>query len=352
MLGTTFTRERDTDAARSSERAPSPASRALETVACPGCGGNQFQSVLNSVDVPEGIEESFGLVYCTTCQLGLTNPRLSIDSLSSLYPQGALSHRFQTRNRRRLRWLEHLALRTHFGYPSQPASATARLLTSVAMWKFHSRLRRRDWIPFRPKARLLDFGCGTAVFRERMRAFGWNVTEINGNARFESLHERLEMNGTNPVTSPNPVLTPGSFDVVTMWQVLQQSPNPRSLVREAAELLSPGGVLIIEVPNIESQTFAEFREHWFGLGIPRHLQHFSPKSLSSMIPLDLLRIVEIQQIGMLEWIKRSVQRAVAAGRTEYQTWFNRGKAFWNEKALHSEIANQADALKIIVERRS
>jgi 2-polyprenyl-3-methyl-5-hydroxy-6-metoxy-1,4-benzoquinol methylase len=352
MIGGTIAHGGGIGITRSFDRADLQSGSALESAPCPNCECRQFHSVLEIPNPLTCAGGTFSLIRCAACSLMLTNPRPTIEALRSFYSEGhAYCDRVIT-NIRRWRWLEHLALRSHFGYPPQPASLLAKMLSNLAMWKFHSRLKRRDWIPFRAPGRLLDIGSGMPFFQDRMQSFGWTVTGID--VIHETDGRQLPPTDQEKTGQRQPLsdLQPESFDAVTMWHVLQQNPNPSQLVRQASSLLCPGGLIVIEVPNIESLTFAEFRQHWFGLEMPRHLQHFCPKSLSRVLPTDQLRIIEIQQIGMRSWIKRSAERAVAAGNIEYEAWLKRGKSFWDEKALRSEIANQADGVRIIAERRS
>jgi 2-polyprenyl-3-methyl-5-hydroxy-6-metoxy-1,4-benzoquinol methylase len=339
-------------AARLFEPVESEPEISLETVPCPNCDCRQFHSILEGSDPLTGIGGTFSLVRCAACDLVLTNPRPTPESLGWFYPEDYSPYQTENAHARRWQWLEHLALRSRFGYPPQPAGPLANLLSQLAMWKFHSRAQRHEWIPFRAPGRLLDVGCGAGAFLERMQSFGWTVTGLDYAADVARRVEQRTGIKVHAGTLPHADLAPQSFDAVTMWHVLEHVPHPRQLVEAAAKLLRPGGLLVIEVPNIESRTFAEFREHWFGLELPRHFQHFSPKNLSATLPSDLLRIVEVQQIGMRTWIKRSAQRAVAAGRNQYKDWLTRGKAFWVDQATQSESANQADGLRIIAERRS
>lgn len=329
-----------------------PVDIALETVPCPNCDSQRFDLILEGSDHLTGLGGKFKLVRCSSCDLVLTNPRPAPESLGLFYPEEYSPYQTETTHAQRWEWLEHLALRSHFGYPPQPASLFAKALAHLAMWKFHARFQRHEWIPFRAPGRLLDVGCGAGSFLQRMRAFGWTVTGLDYAADVARSVEARTGIKVHVGSLPHPALKSQTFDAITMWHVLEHVPSPRTLIRHAASMLRPGGLLVIEVPNIESRTFAEFGEHWFGLELPRHFQHFSPKTLSATLPEDILRIVEIQQIGMRTWIKRSAQRAAKAGRTQYNAWLSRGKSFWVEQAIQSEIADHADGLRIIAERRS
>jgi SAM-dependent methyltransferase len=69
------------------------------------------------------------------------------------------------------------------------------------------------------------------------------------------------------------------FDVVTMWHVLEHVPDPRETLGELRRILKPNGLLVVEVPDSASVTFRLCGDRWLQLDIPRHLQHFTPKTL-------------------------------------------------------------------------
>ena len=67
----------------------------------------------------------------------------------------------------------------------------------------------------------------------------------------------------------------GSFDAITCFHVLEHIDEPVSSIKKAMQLLKPGGILILEVPNIESFGFKLFKRNWYPLDIPVHINHFS-----------------------------------------------------------------------------
>jgi SAM-dependent methyltransferase len=76
---------------------------------------------------------------------------------------------------------------------------------------------------------------------------------------------------------------PASFDVVTMWDVLEHLPNPIETLRKVYALLKPNGKLIVATPNIDSVPARILKENWFPLEIPRHLVLYSPQTVSSLL---------------------------------------------------------------------
>lgn len=329
-----------------------PAEIGMETVPCPGCDGTAFVPLMRARDHLTGLGGLFSIVRCQSCNLVLTNPRPDTQSLGYFYPSDYSAYDSDTTGKQDWwsRTLEHSALRLYYGYPKQPVGPLGWLLAQIAKSRFRDRRSRHEWIPFRSPGRLLDVGCGAGGFLKRMRSFGWSVTGIDLAA---DVAKRVQQEQGIPVhigTLPHPALAAGSFDAVTMWHVLEHVPNPRVVLRSAADLLRPDGMLVVEVPNIASWSFAEFGPDWFGLELPRHFQHFDPETLSSMLPPGRFRNIEVQQIGTRSLIRDSATRAVESGREEYRSWLRQGKSFWAKEATRTETEDQADIIRLTAQR--
>ncbi len=89
----------------------------------------------------------------------------------------------------------------------------------------------------------------------------------------------------------------GPFDVVTMWHVLEHLPEPVAALERAAELLAPGGRLIVSVPNNDSWQARLGGDDWLHLDIPRHIYHFTPRSLT--LARGAGRSSHVERIGHL-----------------------------------------------------
>jgi predicted SAM-dependent methyltransferase len=68
-----------------------------------------------------------------------------------------------------------------------------------------------------------------------------------------------------------------------MFHVLEHLPNPRFALEYAKGLLRPGGMLIIQVPNVSSLQARVFGRRWYGLDVPRHVINYTPKALSLLL---------------------------------------------------------------------
>ena len=74
-------------------------------------------------------------------------------------------------------------------------------------------------------------------------------------------------------------LEPAKYEVITLWHVLEHVPNLQEYISELKKLLKPNGVLIVAVPNFKSYDAEYYNEFWAAFDVPRHLWHFSKKSI-------------------------------------------------------------------------
>ena len=75
----------------------------------------------------------------------------------------------------------------------------------------------------------------------------------------------------------------GAWSAVIFWHSLEHLRQPVRALRHAADLLVPGGVLIIAVPNAASLQARLFGDRWLALDLPRHLVHITPPALLSQL---------------------------------------------------------------------
>lgn len=157
------------------------------------------------------------------------------------------------------------------------------------------RLLRR----FRRPGRLLDVGCGEGSFLAVMAAAGWDCTGIEasgaGAALARSRHQRLVIHEGQLGEAS---LVPHSFDVVTLWHVLEHVSEPRRVLRAAADLLKGDGMLVVAVPNSASWQAKVCGSHWFHLDVPRHRWHFTPASLAHLLATAGFLVVRTRHFSL------------------------------------------------------
>ncbi len=125
------------------------------------------------------------------------------------------------------------------------------------------------------KGSLLDVGAGTGDFCIAASKKGWKVqgVEPNDNARAVAREKGVQL------TSSMSDYKNQFFDVITLWHVLEHLPNLEEQIQELKNLLNPNGALIIAVPNYRSFDSKYYKEYWAAFDVPRHLWHFSQKSM-------------------------------------------------------------------------
>lgn len=125
---------------------------------------------------------------------------------------------------------------------------------------------------------LLDVGAGTGDFLKVAKEKGWQVhgMEPNKNAAKLALEKGIDLKAfLNDFEGKQ-------FDVVTLWHVLEHIPDLEETILKLAALVKPQGTLIIAVPNFKSFDARHYGKFWAAYDVPRHLWHFSKKSMKNL----------------------------------------------------------------------
>jgi SAM-dependent methyltransferase len=88
----------------------------------------------------------------------------------------------------------------------------------------------------------------------------------------------------------------GKWSAVIFWHSLEHLRSPGRALSHAAALLSPGGTLVVAVPNATSLQARVFGDRWLALDLPRHLVHLSPPALLSKIESLGLRVERVSYL--------------------------------------------------------
>ncbi|MDB5209484.1 MAG: class SAM-dependent methyltransferase [Sediminibacterium sp.] len=125
---------------------------------------------------------------------------------------------------------------------------------------------------------LLDVGAGTGAFANTMQQAGWTVTALEPD---DIARENASNKYGLQLQSPENLfrLDASQFDAITMWHVLEHVHDLHAYLTQFEVILKPGGRLIIAVPNYTSYDAKAYKEFWAAYDVPRHLYHFSPKSM-------------------------------------------------------------------------
>lgn len=140
---------------------------------------------------------------------------------------------------------------------------------------------------------LLDIGCGTGDFLQLAQNNKWTVFGIEPN---ESARNIANNKTNNAVFDLEQLLKfpEHSFDVITLWHVLEHLPNLENQIERFKKLLKHDGVLIIAVPNYTSFDASYYKHFWAAYDVPRHLWHFNKASITKLMTKLAMHVITIK----------------------------------------------------------
>jgi len=223
--------------------------------ACPVCHSEKLANYLSTRDYFL-TQEPFSLSKCADCGLVFTNPRPEDVDLAFYYNSpNYLSH--------------------HAGG------------FSITRWiyqflrKRNIRRKYRLIQSFIPNGKILDVGCGTGEVLDFFKRAGWEVQGIEPNEKARLFAEKTY--GLHVSDESELLNLPGeSFDVISLWHVLEHVPNLDQRLSVLKKLLKPNGFLVIALPNLASWDAKYYGKFWAALDVPRHLYHFTPDSFQKL----------------------------------------------------------------------
>jgi SAM-dependent methyltransferase len=132
-------------------------------------------------------------------------------------------------------------------------------------------------------ARALELGCADGRFLRRLARIGWSVSGIE--VAPEVADRARTKYGLDVFCGElTDAGLPDRFvDFVFAGMVLEHVHDPLAYLREIRRILAVDGCCILVLPDIGSWEFCLFQDRWFGLELPRHLYHFSAKTIRHML---------------------------------------------------------------------
>lgn len=229
----------------------------METLTqCPVCGEQQFSTFIDCRDhLLTG--EQFRIVACNSCGFRFTNPRPDAADLGRYYQSS--------------------------DYISHSNSRKGLFNRAYQLIRTYTIRRKRALISsFSEKGSLLDIGSATGEFLSFMKKSGWKVTGIEPDEKtrkFAISEYGLEVLDESGLAG----LKDGSFDVITLWHVLEHVPDLPGRMQEIHRLLKPGGYVFIAVPNSHAWDAEKYGKFWAAYDVPRHLYHFTKDTLKRLV---------------------------------------------------------------------
>jgi 2-polyprenyl-3-methyl-5-hydroxy-6-metoxy-1,4-benzoquinol methylase len=199
-------------------------------------------------------KEIFELYHDETLDMLITSPQPSLENLGRYYEsEDYISH---TDNKRSLfekayHFVKNIALKNKLNLINSEQSR---------------------------KGRILDIGAGTGDFLLTAKNDGWETVGVEPSERAKNIAIQKGISFVNEIDA----LENNSFDMITMWHVLEHVPNLELQIQELKRLLKPTGTLIVAVPNFKSYDAKYYNEFWAAYDVPIHFWHFSKKAIQSL----------------------------------------------------------------------
>jgi len=219
---------------------------------CPICGSVKLQKAFKTKDYFLSQEE-FSICLCKKCGFHFTNPRPVQNALSPYYKsEEYISH--SNSKQGLIGWLYQRVR-------SYTLSKKYDLVSSI-----------------RDGESIMDIGCATGQFLNEFKKRGWNCTGIEPDPESREFAKKtydLKVFGQEKLDE----LKDQSFDVISMWHVLEHVSDLKKRMEELRRLIKDNGSLFIALPNMDSWDAHHYDKYWAGLDVPRHLYHFKKENV-------------------------------------------------------------------------
>ena len=269
----------------------------METLSnCPICNSSEINSFLVCKDHTVS-RETFIIVQCVSCGFKFTNPRPEENKLGDYYKSE--------------------------DYVSHSNTKKGFINSTYQMVRKYTLLKKLQLISkYFKTGNILDIGCGTGEFLNTCKQAKWNTIGIEPSADARKMAVEsfgLDVRDEGEIYN----LESESFDVITMWHVLEHVPKLNERIEDLKRLIKPNGIIIIAVPNCNSLDAQIYKENWAAYDVPRHLYHFTPKDIESVFKKHDLKLFRVLPMVFDSFYVSMLSEKIKTGNTNFI------KAIWN-----------------------
>ena len=228
---------------------------------CPWCQSEKAHTHLSLKDYFL-TQEPFDIMVCEDCGLLYTTPKPSDEKIGDYYKSEA-----------------------YYSHQENKKGFIPRVYEAVKSVN----LKHKIAIATQGKepGRLLDIGCGVGDFLHYAEQNGWQCTGAEP-SEDAALIAKKRIKAEIMLPKDLEKLPDESFDVITMWHVLEHVSDLQWQVNQLNRLLKKGGRLVIALPNFRSYDAQHYKDKWAAYDVPRHLNHFSQDSIAKIFNINSL----------------------------------------------------------------
>ena len=280
---------------------------------CPVCGSQDFEPFISGTDFFL-TGEAFTIIKCHVCGFRFTNPRPEAEDLGKYYESEE--------------------------YISHSDSRKGLFASVYQLVRKYTLSRKLALISkYQQKGEILDIGCATGQFLNYMAEHGWDATGIEPDEKTRSRAIAEYGLKVFPEEQLN-ILEKSSFDIITMWHVLEHVSELNLRMNQLKDLLKPEGTLIIAVPNCNSYDAKIYGKFWAGYDLPRHLYHFAKEDMKLLLENHGFTIVNIMPMRFDAFYVSLLSEKYKSGKMRWLPALWNG--FWSnmksgEKNGHSSL---------------
>ncbi len=207
--------------------------------------------------------ESFAITQCANCSFLFTNPRPVEVDLSKYYKSEAyISHTNKATN------LVNFTYKLARNYT---LAKKVKLINSIS-----------------PEKSVLDYGCGSGEFLSACQKKAWKIHGFEPDQ--QAREKAASITQTNIISDLKDLKYLDQVSLITLWHVLEHVPNLNATIEQLKSKLTKNGKFLIAVPNHESYDAQYYKEYWAAYDVPRHLYHFSMKTMKGFLQKHGLKL--------------------------------------------------------------
>jgi 2-polyprenyl-3-methyl-5-hydroxy-6-metoxy-1,4-benzoquinol methylase len=241
-------------------------------------------------------KETFDLYYDESLDMLITHPQPSLENLGKYYEsEDYISH---TDNKRSLfeklyHFIKSIALKNKLN-----------LINSLQP----------------NKGKILDIGAGTGEFLSVAKNDGWQTIGVEPSDKAKAIAKNKGVSFVDETTE----LENHSFDVISMWHVLEHVPDLDKQIKELKRLLKPSGTLIIAVPNFKSFDAKHYGKFWAAYDVPIHFWHFSKTAIKLLFEKEEMKLEKVLPMKFDSFYVSLLSEKYKSGKMNFVKAFFKG----------------------------